>query len=76
MILLGLHTLVTIETVEMAGVGNLIFNLSAIKLDRQIKAAGFILVKLYLKGKSQGNNEINHMITQKFFLKYLCFTRI
>ena len=56
MILLGLHTLVTIETVEMAGVGNLVFNLSAIKLDRQIKAAGFILVKLYLKGKSQGNN--------------------
>lgn len=60
----------------MAGVGTLVFNLSAIKLDRQTKAAGFILVKLYLKGKSQGNNEINHMTTQKFFLKSLHFTRI
>lgn len=74
MILRGLHTFVTIETVAMAGVGCLTFKLSAIKSDRQIKASG--LFKLYFKGKSQGNNVINNMIPQKLFLKDLHFRRI
>lgn len=64
----------------MAGVGCLTFKLSAVKSDRQIKASGFVLVKLYFKGKSQGNNMItqiviNNMVTQKLFLKYLHFCR-
>lgn len=60
----------------MAGVGCLTFKLSAIKSERQTKAAGFISVKLYFKGKNQGNRVITSMITQKLFLKYLYSGRI
>lgn len=51
----------------MAELGCLTFKLLAIKPDRQIKAAGFVLVKLYFKGKSQGNTVINNILEISVF---------
>lgn len=51
----------------MAELGCFTFKLPAIKPDRQIKAAGFVLVKLYFKGKSQGILLINNILEISVF---------
>lgn len=51
----------------MAELGCFTFKLTAIKPDRQIKAAGLILVKLYFKGKSQAILLINNILEISVF---------
>lgn len=51
----------------MAELGCFTFKLPAIKPDRQIKAVGFVLVKLYFKGKSQGILLINNILEISVF---------